>query len=131
VVRDLDSARGRALAAADPGLLSDVYGDATEAAQADAETIRQLAYQGLRVVDGVHQIVSVTVDVTADDPAPGEVTPPSGTVRLAVLDTLPAHAIIDASGAQVGVTAARAEQRRILVVSATAQGYRIVGVEAG
>jgi hypothetical protein len=127
VVQELDSARGRALAAADPALLSDVYGGATPASQADADTIRQLADQRLRVVDCVHQIVSVTVE----EPPQGNGTPPDGTVRVAVVDTLPAHPIVDADGAQVGVSAARAEQRRILVLSRTAQGYRIIGVEPG
>ena len=61
VVQDLDSARGRALAAADPTLLAAVYGEGTPELQADTQTIQQLADQGVRVVDGVHQLVSVTV----------------------------------------------------------------------
>ena len=55
----------------------------------------------------------------------------SETVRLAVVDTLPAHPIVDVGGQQVGVTQARAEQRRVLVLVRTEQGYRIIGVEPG
>jgi serine/threonine protein kinase len=158
VVKDLDTARGRALAAADPALLADVYGEGTPEIQADEQTIQRLADQGLRVVDGVHQIVSVTVlgsapggspastpsFVTTADPAPpaGSATISSpgrstagptvtDTVRLAVVDTLPAHPIVDTGGQQVGVTESRAEQRRVLVVSRTEAGFRIVGVERG
>ena len=165
VVQDLDSARGRALAAADPTLLAAVYGEGTPELQADTQTIQQLADQGVRVVDGVHQLVSVTVvnsaptdsaptpqtSVTTDLPGSSQAVPgptrsgsmsgsmsmtasaPTGseTVRLAVVDTLPAHPIVDVGGQQVGVTQARAEQRRVLVLVRTEQGYRIIGVEPG
>ena len=121
VVIGLDAARGRALDAADPALLADVYLDgASAAATADAAVVTQLADNGLRVVDGVHQVVSVTVDGTAADGTGS--TPGTGndeSVRLAVVDTLPAHLIVDAAGRQVGLTSARAEQRRILVLSMT------------
>jgi hypothetical protein len=132
VVVGLDAARGRALDTADPALLADVYLDSTSAAgAADAAVVAQLADNGLRVVDGVHQIVSVTVD--GADPTAG--APSVGTagdsVRLAVVDTLPAHPIVDVAGQQVGLTAARAEQRRILVLHLTPAGYRISSVEAG
>lgn len=166
VVQDLDAARGRALAAADPMLLAAVYGAGTPELQADMHTIQQLADQGLRVVDGVHQLVSVTVVnsgpsdsaptdsppsdslttlqtlVTTDvpGPTPAVALPTSGAstaaagsdaVRLAVVDTLPAHPIVDVGGQQVGVTQARAEERRVLVLAQTEQGYRIIGVEPG
>ncbi len=132
VVVGLDAARGRALDAANPALLADVYLDSTSAAgAADASVVAQLAANGLRVVDGVHQIVSVTVD--GADPTAGatSVGTAADSVRLAVVDTLPAHPIVDAAGRQVGLTAARAEQRRILVLHLTPGGYRISGVEAG
>jgi hypothetical protein len=48
-----------------------------------------------------------------------------------VVDILPARSIVDTAGVEVGVTQARAEQRRILVVGLTAAGYRILAVEAG
>ena len=132
VVAGLDVARGRAFDAADPALLADVYLDGnTAAGAADAAAVAQLADNGLRVVDAVHQIVSVAVDgsVTTD----GAMTTDGAgdTVRLAVVDTLPAHPIVDAAGRQVGLTPARAEQRRILVLSPTGSGYRISSVEAG
>ena len=82
----------------------------------------------------VHQIVSVTVDgsLTADGAMTTERRALTGdSVRLAVVDTLPAHPIVDAAGRQVGLTPARAEQRRILVLSPTGAGYRISSVEAG
>lgn len=132
VVVGLDSARGRALDAADPELLSAVYLDSTSGAgAADVAVITQLADQGLRVVDGVHQIVSVSLaDSAPSGPPPAE---PSinDQVRLAVVDTLPPHPVVDAAGRQVGLTEARAEQRRILVLSATDAGYRISSIEAG
>jgi hypothetical protein len=150
VVRDLDAARGRALAAADPNLLAAVYGQGTPELQADTTTIQQLADQGLRVVDGVHQIVSVsfvgsapstqtfvtdepgsTPSVTVSMPGPENAAAVSDPVRLAVVDTLPAYPIVDGAGQQVGMTQARAEQRRVLVLANTEQGFRIVGVEPG
>ena len=123
------------MGAADPRLLADVYLDSGSAAgTADAAAIAQLADNGLRVVDGVHQIVSVTVDSGPSTTAECSSTagaPSDGAVRLAVVDTLPAHPIVDASGRQVGMTPTRAEQRRILVLRMTDSGYRISGVEPG
>ena len=134
VVTRLDAARGRALDAADPALLADVYLDGTsDVAAADAAVVAQLAVNGLRVVDGVHQIVSVTVDgatVDTSTPSPSS-TSNDESVRLSVVDTLPAHPIVDAAGRQVGLTPARAEQRRILVLGMTDRGYRISSVEPG
>jgi len=126
VIVDLDAARARALAAADPALLADVYVQASPAEVADRQTIARLADQGLRVVDGRHQIVSVT----PVDPAAAEV-PDAPSVRLTVVDVLPTHPVVDAAGQQVGVTAGRSEQRRVLVLDATDSGYRISGLEAG
>jgi len=126
VVVTLDAARGRALAAADPALLADVYVPASPAAVADQQTIARLADQGLRVVDGRHEIVSVTPEDAAVADAPN-----APSVRLAVVDVLPTHPVLDAAGQQVGVTPGRSEQRRVLVLSATGSGYRISGVEPG
>jgi hypothetical protein len=139
VVAELDAARARALAAADPDLLDQVYDDRTSPpATADAATIDQLAQRGWRVLDGVHEIISVTSDgsagVGAEPSAAARVTDDdarAGPVRLAVVDILPARSIVDTAGVEVGVTQARADQRRILVVGLTAAGYRILAVEAG
>jgi len=139
VVAELDAARARALAAADPDLLDQVYDDRTSPpATADAATIDQLAQRGWRVLDGVHEIISVTSDgsagVGAEPSTAARVTDDdarAGPVRLAVVDILPARSIVDTAGVEVGVTQARAEQRRILVVGLTAAGYRILAVEAG
>lgn len=148
VVIGLDAARGRAMDAADPALLAQVYLDSASAAgTADAAVVQRLADNGLRVVDGVHQIVSVTVDSDPvdGDPVDGDpvdaatddaattsgVDPGDGSIRLAVVDTLPAHPIVDAAGRQVGLTPARAEERRVLVLRMTDHGYRISGVEPG
>jgi len=141
VITALDAARARALATADPALLGEVYVEASAAGVTDAATIGQLAEQGWRVVGGVHQIVSVTVDSPNDSPndspvgGPGESAaagPASpGPVRLAVVDTLASHPIVDADGRQVGLTPARAEQRRIFVMVLTGNGYRISAVEPG
>jgi hypothetical protein len=48
-----------------------------------------------------------------------------------VVDVLPTHPVLDAAGQQVGVTAGRSAERRVLVLSATDSGYRISGVEPG
>ncbi len=141
VVVELDAARARAFAAADAALLDQVYDDPNSpAAAADAATIDQLAQGGWRVRDGVHEIVSVTIDDSAGEVAaePSAAAAPvtdgearAGPVRLAVVDVLPARSIVDSAGVQVGVTQARAEQQRILVVGPTAGGYRIMAMEAG
>jgi hypothetical protein len=125
VVEQLDHARGSALAQADTSLLDDVYTDDAPEKAADAATVVQLAASGLRVPDAVHQISDVSV-VDPTDAAAG-----ADQVRLAVVDLLPARPIVDVSGAQVGMTPARAEERRILLVRRTAAGYRIGGIEPG
>ena len=121
VVADLDRARGQALAQGDPLLLGQVYLPDSAAAAADAAMVGGLADRGLRVVDGRHEIVSVEViDADAADGA-----------RVAVVDTLDARPVVDGSGRQVGATAARGEQRRILVLAATDAGYRISAIDPG
>jgi hypothetical protein len=125
VVGRLDDARGAALAAADPGLLAEVYTDDSAQRSADAATIEQLATRGWHVADAVHRISTVTL---LDPPADGA---PADQVRLGVVDDLPARPIVDGAGQQVGMTPARAEQRRILTVSRTDAGYRISNIEPG
>jgi hypothetical protein len=66
--------------------------------------------------------------VSPVDPAAG---PDPQTVRLAIVDVLPTHPVVDVAGQQVGSTPGRAEQRRVLVLNATDDGYRISGVEPG
>jgi hypothetical protein len=125
VIVDLDAARGRALAAADPALLADVYVQESPAAVADQQTIARLADQGLHVLDGRHEIVSATpVDAAVD-------APNAPSVRLTVVDLLPTHPVVDAAGQQVGVTAGRSERSRVLVLTATDAGYRISEVGSG
>lgn len=132
VVTDLDLARSRALAQGDPALLDQVYLPGSAAGAADAATVAGLAAQGLRVVDGRHDVVSV--EVLDDEPLPD---PPAGEgaatadIRLAVVDTLTARPVLDGTGRQVGATTARGQERRILVLAATGAGYRISAVQPG
>ncbi|WP_395725547.1 protein kinase domain-containing protein [Nakamurella sp.] len=121
VVTDLDLARSRALAAGDPVLLDQVYLPGSAAGAADASMVAGLADRGLRVVDGRHDLVSV------------EVLDPDGTdgTRLAVVDLLAARPVLDGSGRQVAATTGRGEQRRVLVLAATDDGYRIRAIEPG
>lgn len=122
VVAELDLARSRALEGSDPALLDQVYLPGSAAADADAALVEGLADRGLRVVDGSHDIVSVQVLESGGDP---QVT------RLAVVDTLAARPVVDVQGQQVAATAARGEQRRVLVLTATEAGYRISAIEPG
>ncbi|MEP6560562.1 MAG: protein kinase [Nakamurella sp.] len=125
LVEQLDQARGAALAQADDTLLQNVYTVDAPAKGSDAATIDQLAAQGWHVLDAVHQISAVTL---LDPPAAGS---GDDAIRLAVVDALPARQIVDGAGQQVGVTAARSEQRRILLVRQTAAGYRISDIQPG
>lgn len=132
VVTELDLARSRALAQGDPALLDQVYLPGSAAGAADAATVAGLAARGLRVVDGRHDVLSVEVvegDPARDGPSGAGAAAPD--VRLAVVDTLAARPVLDGTGRQVGTTAARGEQRRILVVTATDAGYRISAVQPG
>ncbi len=121
IVADLDAARGRALEAADPALLADVYLDGSAAAEADAELIEGLANHGWHVSAGLHEISSVTPVGAAPVGEPNS-------VRLAVQDRLPSRPIMDESGGQVGVTPAREQQERIVLLTRTPVGYRIAGI---
>jgi serine/threonine-protein kinase len=125
LVEQLDHTRGSALQQADSTILDAVYTDDAPAKAADAATIVQLATQGWHVQDAVHQISDVAVVDPPDAAATGD------QVRLAVVDVLPARPITDGTGQQVGMTPARAEQRRILTVRRTAAGYRISDIEPG
>ena len=123
VVTELDTARAHALSAADPALLDGVYTSSSAQRSADTAVVADLAAKGLRVQDGTHRIISAGI------------VPPDGaestTVQVAVVDSMPAHPIVDAAGEPVGQTAARSEERRILVLASTAQGYRIESILAG
>jgi hypothetical protein len=121
IVTDLDNARGRALAAADPALLAEVYVDGSAMAQADAALIGELSDRGWHVSDGLHEISSVT---PVDAVALGE----PDSVRLAVQDRLPPRPILDRSGTQVGMTPAREQQERVVLLTRTPVGYRIAGI---
>ncbi len=123
LVTELDTARAHALSAADPALLDGVYTASSPQRSADTAVVADLAAKGLRVQDGTHRIISAGI------------VPPDGsgsaTVRVAVVDSMPAYPIVDAEGDPVGQTAARSEERRILVLASTAQGYRIESILAG
>ncbi len=125
VVSDLDLARSQALAQADPALLDAVYLPGSAAGAADRLMVGGLADDGLRVLDGRHDIVSVQV-VTEPGAASG-----IDRTTLAVVDTLPAHPVVDRAGQAVATTAARGEQRRVIVLAATDAGYRISAIEPG
>ena len=155
VVTELDTARAQALSAADPALLDGVYTASSAQRSADAAVVTDLAAKGLRVRDGTHQIASATLlpvpvaaaDVAGSDVARSDVAgpgsdapstaldgsdrPENATVRVAVVDALPSYPIVDQAGSPVGQTAARSEERRIMVLASTAQGYRIEAVLAG
>ena len=142
VVTELDMARAQALSAADPALLDRVYTASSAQGAADTAVVTDLAAKGLRVQDGTHRIVSATIEAVAagsiasSPPATGPATDsPAGagisTVRVAVVDAMPAHLIVDTAGNPVGQTAARSEERRILVLESTTQGYRINSILAG
>jgi len=124
VVEHLDKTRGSALGQADATLLEAVYTDDAPEKVSDAATIVQLATAGWHVADAVHLISEVTV--LDADPTAGD-----DQVRLAVVDELPALVIVDKAGQQVGMTPARAQERRILIVRHTAAGYRISGIQPG
>ena len=129
VITDLDRARSRALAAGDPALLTQVYLPGSAAAAADTATIDTLSAHGWRVVDGYHDIVSVSVLGGAGAGSSADAT--ADPVRVAVVDTLAARPVVDGAGQQVSTTAARGEQRRVLVLAATDAGYRISAIEPG
>ncbi len=119
IVTALDAARGNALSAADPALLDRVYVADSAAAAGDSATIRSLAERGWRVTGGSHRISGVTV--VADGSA----------VRVAVRGSLPSYPVLDGEGRQVGATAARPDEERILSLVSTAEGFRISAVEGG
>ena len=146
VVTELDVARAQALAAADPALLDRVYTASSAQGAADTAVVTDLSAKGLRVQDGTHHIVSATIEavaagsVASSPPATGPGTSPAtdspagagvSKVRVAVVDAMPAHLIVDTAGNPVGQTAARSEERRILVLESTTQGYRINSILAG
>ena len=146
VVAELDVARAQALAAADPALLDRVYTASSAQGAADTAVVTDLSAKGLRVQDGTHHIVSATIEavaagsVASSPPATGPGTSPAtdspagagvSKVRVAVVDAMPAHLIVDTAGNPVGQTAARSEERRILVLESTTQGYRINSILAG
>ncbi len=131
VITDLDRARSRALAAGDPALLAQVYLPGSAAAAADTATIDTLSAHGWRVVDGYHDIVSVSVLAGAEAGAGSSADAATDPVRVAVVDTLAARPVVDGAGQQVSTTAARGEQRRVLLLTATDAGYRISAIEPG
>ncbi len=157
VVTELDSARAQALSTADPAPLDRVYTTSAAQRAADAAVVADLAARGLRVRDGTHQIASATLipaavpvagtgnagtgtagtgTAGADPPGagagPGVPDQPGGALlQVAVVDALPSYPIVDQAGSTVGRTVARPEERRILVLAPTGQGYRIDAILPG
>lgn len=118
VVAELDRIRGRALVERDPALLARVYTAGSPARAADEATIRTLLDKGWKVSGAVHVIATVS-------PLPGR-----GTIRLRVVDSMPAYQVTDASGAVVGRTRLRPTASRVIVLMKGDDGYRISAVEA-
>jgi len=157
VVTELDTARAAALSNADPSLLDQVYTSSAAPRAADTAVIADLAAKGLRVRDGTHQIAGVTLIRTAGSGTGGSAIAGSGTARPAtasgpsgtgavaggpdgpgsamvqveVVDALPSYPIVDQAGSTVGRTAARPQERRVLVLASTGQGYRIDAIRSG
>jgi hypothetical protein len=133
VVTALDAARGRALETVDAAVLAQVYLPQSAPALADTRTIEDLAERGWAIRDGVHRITSVTLAPAGSAPADAAAgsLATDQPVRLLVVGSLPARPIVDGAGNEVGQTAARGEQRRILSLVPTLQGYRISAVEPG
>ncbi len=134
IVTALDAARGRALAAADPELLDEVYVHGSAVAEADAATIRSLVERGVRVSGGAHHIdeVSVAPEQGANPPGSGTSPSPGGEVlRVVVRGSLPAYPVLDADGRQVGTTAPTPARERVLTITSTPAGFRISAVDGG
>ncbi len=108
VVAHLDERRAAAFAAGDPELLSGVYTVTAPGLAADAARIRALADSGVRV-DGLRHQVSSVAELPAST---ADATRPV----LVVTDALPAVALRDATGAQVGTTAPVGETRRVVTL---------------
>ena len=111
-VRALDQARSRALVSRDPTMLDAVYTSTSAARSADAQTIRTLVADGLRVSGAEHRLVSV-------QPVTGAAS------TFLVRDTLPSYDVLGVAGAVVGRTPARPAAPRVMVLVDTAAGYRI------
>lgn len=134
IVIALDAARGRALSAADPALLDEVYVHGSAVAEVDAATIRSLVQRGLRVSGGAHRIDEVTVaPAHGADPSGSDALPsPGGAVfRVHVRGSLPAYPVFDAAGRQVGTTAPTPARERVLTITGTPAGFRISAVDGG
>lgn len=116
-VQGLDRARSKALVARDPALLDAVYTPHSAARSADAQTIRTLVAEGLRVSGAQHEVQSV-------QPMTG------ATATVVVRDSLPSYEVLSATGSVVGRTPERAAAPRVMVLVDTAAGYRISEVRA-
>lgn len=120
VMSQLDVWRSAALVARDPGLLDRVYVPGSAERAADAETIAALAKQRIQVAGAVHQVESVRMLSNSGD-----------RWQVEVVDSLPAYAITDHTGAVVGRTEARAGQKRIFDLAMVSGHYRIAAVRTG
>ncbi|WP_196073142.1 serine/threonine-protein kinase [Nakamurella alba] len=124
VVRELDAARALALIRRDPDLLAAAEVPGSAVHRADSALIEQLLAQDRRVSGAAHRLVTAS--------APGSpATHRAATVEVAVTDSLPAYQVLDPAGRSIGSTTARADARRILVLEASPDGYRISAVREG
>ena len=115
VVTDLDRRRSAAFAANDASLLATVYTPGSAAMAVDVDRINQLVASGVRVNGLQHAITSVRLL----DPA---------TLRVEVVDSMPALPILDVNGAVVAHTAEQLVTTRVMRLIETAGDYRIVEV---
>ncbi len=116
-VRALDDARARALVQRDATLLDAVYTSDSTARSADATTIRSLLSGGLHLSGAEHLVRNTKVIGSAP-------------LRVEVADSLPSYSLLDAGGAVVGSTVARAVAARVMVLVKTPAGYRISAVQS-
>jgi hypothetical protein len=121
VVAALDRARGAALIAGDPAILSDVYTDDSPARAADARQIAAMAAAGYRVADAGHRLRSATLV--------GE--PGRGIASVLVVESLPAYPVLDTGGAVVARTTGSPGSTVVLELVHTPVGYRISRVLPG
>ncbi|MDQ2847549.1 MAG: hypothetical protein M3Y77_14645, partial [Actinomycetota bacterium] len=123
VVQQLDAVRADALVRRDTTSLSRVYTTGAAPMADDANTIDTLVTKGFRVAGAAHRIVATKLLTSAAAADKG-----GETIQLAVTDSLPSYRVLDATGAVVGSTAARASATRVLDLVQTSGGYRIAAV---
>jgi hypothetical protein len=117
VLADLDAARARAFASADPAALDAVYSPGSPALARDRAALARLAAAGLRA-DGL-RIDALDVAETAR----GE-----RRVRLRVADVLRAYALVDAAGAVVETRPGRGRASWTVTLLRGDEGWQVYDV---